>query len=786
MALNKEGFQGVHESAVAMVIAALCIGLVTWNLPLLSDPGLELGNLVAIILSLFALVYGCQHAGTQKILSQTQDTQRLPTQLTVMLLSSCLAIASGTHFGAYDATCAPGRSWFVAFVAATPPIFIWCLVGNLLRTLFKGLFLSMTVGLLVFLAGLALGLFQLYWDPQFRFYSIAYVIFEQTPIQPSAATWRFWVWRSLSLLLSLGLHLVVQDRAGSQSTLLDTGHGTQGYGTYRRARGRLILVGLTILLMVIGGLYIARPESPSRLEVFAAKEGLVSFRSEHFVVRAASKSLTVESLQGVGIEAEFWAYEHLTTLGLDPDDDAFWSQAESHPYTIWVYATEHEMTRWTGAQNTNFSLPHHGVIHLRGTQTPNDVLGHEVFHLVAAKALGGGLFGVPSVYGAIPHPVLTEGITTALSPTNWRGGDFSLFEKAAALRELDLGPKIESLLVAGPLSFVTADQSLAYIQVGAFFQALWLDKGFSAFQSISRSGSLDSAFSSRQEKREYIEAFIKKMEDSKHSEVLMAQFRNKTSGRSAVESTCEDRRQRLQRADKDKAYGQGKASSRSTTVSLRQRQAGWARDLKGATNPSIRRSAIAKTIFAETILSHGNSESEGLPTVSSSTAQHNDGLNRTKVRSSDFNALDCARSGLRYLIHSNSTPVMVSFMAQHKDKDFSKALDPACILEEYLFARRLALLGDNSSALRQSLLVWPHLQDLPPEFGDALQDMIAQLHAARHDSSIARIALTQLRDQGVSARLRNRYHEMIRRIDFAEKKDLPTDALLSYKRKSLR
>ncbi|HMA93499.1 MAG TPA: hypothetical protein VKP30_12480, partial [Polyangiaceae bacterium] len=111
--------------------------------------------------------------------------------------------------------------------------------------------------------------------------------------------------------------------------------------------------------------------------------------------------------------------------------------------TAFVFESSEQKERLMGAAHTQIAKPWRHEIYLNRAVYPDDVVGHELAHVIAGQSARGPFKIAGSFGGWIPDPGLIEGVAVALAPDE--DGDLTAREWSAALATIGRLPTIESL-----------------------------------------------------------------------------------------------------------------------------------------------------------------------------------------------------------------------------------------------------------------------------------------------------------------------------------------------------
>ncbi len=155
--------------------------------------------------------------------------------------------------------------------------------------------------------------------------------------------------------------------------------------------------------------------------------------------------------------------------------------------TAFVYRSAAEKRRLVGAAGTEYAKPWLGEIHLVDAPLPSPVLRHEVVHAVAA-AFARGPLRVPARLGVLPSAGLVEGLAAAIETP---AGSWTVHEWSRAARDLGLLPDVRSLV--GPAGFWREPPARAYAAAGSFLAFLLETRGPAPLREAYRRGDVGAA-----------------------------------------------------------------------------------------------------------------------------------------------------------------------------------------------------------------------------------------------------------------------------------------------------
>lgn len=158
-------------------------------------------------------------------------------------------------------------------------------------------------------------------------------------------------------------------------------------------------------------------------------------------------------LERLGHDCDAWLLRLERRLGAPPLEQV----------TVFLFDSAEQKELLMGAAQTQIAKPWRREIYLNVNAYPDDVLGHELAHLVGGQLAPGPFAIAGSLHGLLPNPGLIEGLAVALAPDE--DADLSPLQWARTLSELGQLPAPKSLFSFG---FFNHSGRLAYTVAGAF------------------------------------------------------------------------------------------------------------------------------------------------------------------------------------------------------------------------------------------------------------------------------------------------------------------------------
>jgi tetratricopeptide (TPR) repeat protein len=143
--------------------------------------------------------------------------------------------------------------------------------------------------------------------------------------------------------------------------------------------------------------------------------------------------------------------------------ESFFGTRAPDRITVFLFASDQEKGRLTGAASTQIAKPWRNEIYLVAATFPHPALGHELAHVVAGTFARGPFRVAGSLGGLLPDPGLIEGVAVAAAPSP--DDELTAEEWARAMQQLGLLPDLHGIFSLG---FLSRTSSLAYTVAGAF------------------------------------------------------------------------------------------------------------------------------------------------------------------------------------------------------------------------------------------------------------------------------------------------------------------------------
>ncbi|MBN1609932.1 MAG: hypothetical protein JW940_25110 [Polyangiaceae bacterium] len=143
--------------------------------------------------------------------------------------------------------------------------------------------------------------------------------------------------------------------------------------------------------------------------------------------------------------------------------ESFFGTRAPDRIAVFLFASDQEKGRLTGAASTQIAKPWRKEIYLVAERFPHHALGHELAHVVAGTFARGPFRVAGGFAGLLPDPGLIEGAAVAAAPSPSQ--ELTPEEWARAMQQLELLPRLDGVFSLG---FLSKTSSLAYTVAGAF------------------------------------------------------------------------------------------------------------------------------------------------------------------------------------------------------------------------------------------------------------------------------------------------------------------------------
>lgn len=154
----------------------------------------------------------------------------------------------------------------------------------------------------------------------------------------------------------------------------------------------------------------------------------------------------------------------------------------------YVYRNNAQKRALMGAGRVYIAKPWMDEIHLGPVHYGHPVIGHELAHVVLGH-YAGGLLGVPTAWGVLPHVVMVEGAAEAFE---WDTGRLTPHQWSAAMRAEKIAPSMETLI--GPDGFWSQSARKAYTLSGSFVRWLLDTRGPEPFKAAYKDADFEGAY----------------------------------------------------------------------------------------------------------------------------------------------------------------------------------------------------------------------------------------------------------------------------------------------------
>ncbi len=205
----------------------------------------------------------------------------------------------------------------------------------------------------------------------------------------------------------------------------------------------------------------------------------------NFIIHYRGGGRIGETIDLIGQDHEFRLAQLVRTLGVKP----------KHKITVFYFSSAAEKATLMGARQVHMAKPWRGEFYLNHAPFPHPVLRHELAHVVAGE-FGDPIFSV-SAQTLLGIPLrfnvgLIEGLAVAADWPDHFNRELTPHQSVKALTQLNMAPRLESLLSTG---FLAVSSARSYTTSGSFVRYLLETYGADKVRTLYRSGGdFDSAF----------------------------------------------------------------------------------------------------------------------------------------------------------------------------------------------------------------------------------------------------------------------------------------------------
>jgi hypothetical protein len=463
----------LRSTRVAMA-AAGALGLAMAAVPLLGVHGLESALVMGIALPPFAAIVGARLVAACR--RRQRNTAALPlvggavgASLSILAVPAVVLALNSLRIR----NCDPLQG--LAFIALGPGfgVSLAAVAGVVIGAAVARPRLAATVAALLPVAGLALGIYEIYTTPAIFAYGHFFghfhgSIYDEDISIPGA----FLTFRAVTVVLAFALVAI----------LLGC-HDRTRHRLYLRLRDRQSLAWTLLSALAL---------------THAAYAGAVGPRLGHRTTSAWIAEQLDARVDGrrcrVVVPRETSRAE-ARRLADDCDFrvtqmERWFGVAQKERVVAFFFRSPEEKRRLMGASRTYVAKPWRNEVYLQLDTWPHPVLAHEVAHVVAAN-VGSGPFRVAGRMGGYwPDPALIEGAAVAAAWKATQG--MTPHQWARAMIETGLAPPLRKVLGAG---FLGQQKRRAYVLAGSLIRFVAETRGSAAVRKTYRRGDIESALS---------------------------------------------------------------------------------------------------------------------------------------------------------------------------------------------------------------------------------------------------------------------------------------------------
>ncbi|MHB8416649.1 MAG: type VI secretion system protein [Myxococcales bacterium] len=438
--------------------ALLGAGALAIGLPLLSVPGYELAELLAILAALLGAALGIAAVRTP------QGRQRPARAALATGVWVALGAAGGTAVTTagdlLGRRCSPLPGLPFLLLLPLPSALLAAALGGASGRLFRRGWAAGLAAAALLLGNLAISVWPLYAGPQVYAFSHLFgwfpgPLYDELLTPPPA----LWIFRALTLLAAAAVLLAL--------AAFET----------RRPLGRLAGSALLIAAFLLGVSQEHRfGAATSTGDIDRALGGRLEAAG---LVLHYPRELAAPDVDRLQREVALDRWEVDAALGV----------SGGPPVEVFFYRDAGEKGRLTGASGTHYTKPWLRQIHTHQDPEGRQVLRHEMVHALAAP-LGRAPFGVCArFFGLDVQAGIVEGLAMAV---DWPAGELTLHQWSRAMREAKLAPDIRSIV--GPAGFLSQAQGRAYTLAGSFLRWLLDRYGRDEVARLYRDGDFLAAY----------------------------------------------------------------------------------------------------------------------------------------------------------------------------------------------------------------------------------------------------------------------------------------------------
>ena len=159
---------------------------------------------------------------------------------------------------------------------------------------------------------------------------------------------------------------------------------------------------------------------------------------------------------------------------------SFFGLPPGNPIRLYVYPDQDTKARLMGARDVDITKPWLEEIHINPTLPGDQVIGHEVAHVVAGRLASGPLH-IPLTHSFVPNMGMVEGLAVACAFADDGPSPHEL-----SLAMLYAGIELRPRELFDGLSFVTGQAARSYVAAGSFVRFIWETRGQWAIQELAR------------------------------------------------------------------------------------------------------------------------------------------------------------------------------------------------------------------------------------------------------------------------------------------------------------
>ncbi len=457
------------KRVIISLFLIICLSLILTPFPLIGTLGFEFSIIIAFVSAFISLFISTEFVNLdlkKGFIREKRFTDVVSSILVVNLMLLIFPLGVGLVNSILKSDCYIEEGLIFYGLIPVVTIFFSSSLGLLLGTIFpkRGFFL----GSLALISTIFFSLWKLYSDPPIFSYNPVFGFFpgplydEAIPITSTLVIYRLIVvlWGFLFLAI---LRLIRSIK----------------YNTLRAVDilAVLILISALVLSLLNNG----------RLGIEYTRDFITrnfltaSVQTEHFAIYYTPGTPEAERIALIAGDHE-WRYHQLKEFLKTSSNNSvspkpsLWNVATAPKIRSYIYPDTETRKKLIGAGETTIANPIHREIHLVYDSFPNQVLKHELTHVMSSE------FGM-KVLRMSPKVGLIEGLAVA---ADWGADEFTPHEWSKAMIKAKTSLDIKEIVGIG---FWHAPPQKSYMLMGSFVRYLIDTYGIEKFKTVYRTGN---------------------------------------------------------------------------------------------------------------------------------------------------------------------------------------------------------------------------------------------------------------------------------------------------------